>query len=120
MAGAALIASGAGFAFDTYASGGKWLELGNELALVIVGSLVIARGSANARAIAGGSLGLLGLAAGAVTFPVFVHGVVLSIFPANGARALVALTISAGAAATALALFTFEDMLDGASELAQP
>jgi hypothetical protein len=119
VAGAALIASGAGFAFDTYASGGKWLELGNELAFVIVGLIVIARGSPNTRAIAGGALGLLGLAAGAVKFPVFVHGVVLSISPANGVRALVALTIWAGTAATALGLFTFEEMLDGASEVPQ-
>jgi hypothetical protein len=120
VAGAALIASGAGFAFDTYASSGKWVELGNELAFVIVGVAVIARGSPNARGIAGGSLGLLGLAAGAITFPVFLHGVVLSIFPPDGARALVALTIWSATAATALGLFTFEDMLDGVSELAEP
>jgi hypothetical protein len=90
------------------------------LAFVMVGAIVIARGSPNTRAIAGGSLGLLGLAAGAAKLPVFVHGVVLSIFPANGARALVALAIWAGAAATALGLFTFEDMLDGAAELVEP
>jgi hypothetical protein len=120
VAGAGLTASGAGFAFDTYASGGKWIELGNELAFVVVGIIVIVRGSPNARGIAGGSLGLLGLAAGAIAFPVLLHGVVLSIFPPDGARALVALTIWSGAAATALGLFTFEDMLDDVSELAEP
>lgn len=120
VAGAGLIASGAGFAFDMYASGGKWIELGNELAFVVVGVTVIARGSPNARGIAGGSLGLLGLAAGAIKFPVFAHGVVLSILPPDGARALVALTIWSAAMATVLGLFTFEDMLGGVSELAEP
>jgi hypothetical protein len=110
-AGAGLIASGAGFALDTYASGGKWVELANELVFVLVGVLVIWRGSPNARGIAGGSLGLLGLAAGAVKLPVFVHGVVLSIFPPDVARALVALTIWSGAAATALGLVVYERAL---------
>jgi len=112
-AGAGLVVSGAGFAFDTYASNGKWVELGNELVLVLVGVVVIARGSPNARGIAGGSLGLLGLATAAITFPVFLHGVVLSIFPPNGARALVALTIWSAAAATTLGLVAFERALDG-------
>ena len=30
VAGVALILSGVGFALDTYASNGKWIELGNE------------------------------------------------------------------------------------------
>jgi hypothetical protein len=120
VAGAGLIASGAGFAFDMYASSGKWIELANELAFVVVGVTVIARGSPNARAIAGGSLGLLGLAAGGIAFPVLLHGVVLSILPSDGARALVALTIWSAAVATALGLFTFEDMLDDLSKLAEP
>jgi hypothetical protein len=60
VAAAGLIASGAGFAFDTYASNGKWIELGNELVFVLVGVAVIARGSPAARGIAGGALGLLG------------------------------------------------------------
>jgi hypothetical protein len=87
-----VIASAAGFAFDTYASGGKWVEFGDSLVFVAVGAAVIARGSPNARAIAGGALGLLGLWVGLTKLPVFRHGVVLSVFPPT-ARALVALTV---------------------------
>jgi hypothetical protein len=120
LAAAGLIASGAGFAFDTYASTGKWIELGNELAFVVIGVAVIARGTPDARGIAGGSLGLLGLAAGAFTFPVLLHGVVLSIFPATDARALVALTLWSAAAAAVLGLVVFEDKLNPIRELDGP
>jgi hypothetical protein len=112
VAAAGLIASGAGFAFDTYASNGKWVELGNELAFVLVGVAVIARGSPGARGIAGGALGLLGLGAGLAKTPVLLHSVVLSIFSADLARALVALTVWSGIAATLLGLVVFEDLLD--------
>jgi hypothetical protein len=111
VAGVALIASGVGFALDTYASNGKWIELGNEVALLLVGVGVIARGSAGARGIAGGALGLLGLGAGLTKTPVFLHGVVLSIFPAELVRALVALAIWSGAAAGLFGLVVFEDLL---------
>lgn len=117
LAAAGLIASGAGFALDTYASTGKWIELANELAFVVVGIAVIARGTPGARGIAGGSLGLLGLAAGAFTIPVLLHGVVLSIFPASDARALVALTLWSGTAAAVLGLVVFEDKLGEMREL---
>jgi hypothetical protein len=60
VAAAGLVASGTGFAFDTYASNGKWVELGNELAVVLVGLAVIARGSQGARGIAGGGAGVAG------------------------------------------------------------
>ena len=119
VAAAALIASAAGFAFDTYASNGKWVELGNELAFVLVGVAVIARGSPGARGIAGGALGLLALGAGLAKTPVFLHGVVLSIFSSDLARALVALTVWSGAAATLLGLVVFEDLLDSAQEPAE-
>ncbi|MDX6401779.1 MAG: hypothetical protein QOF27_2385 [Gaiellaceae bacterium] len=120
VAAATLIASGAGFAFDTYASNGKWIELGNELAFVLVGVAVIARGSPGARGIAGGALGLLGLFAGLQKTPALLHGVVLSIFPADLARCLVALTLWSSAAATVLGLFVFEDLLDRAQERPEP
>ena len=61
-------------------------------------------------------LGLLSVAAGATKFPVFAHGVVLSIFPPNGARLLVALTIWSGAAATALGLVVYEGVLERRQE----
>ena len=115
-AAAGLIVSEAGFAFDMYASNGKWVQLGNELVLVLVGVLVIARGSPSARGIAGGSLGLLCVAAGATKFPAFAHGVVLSTFPPNGARLLVALTIWSGAAATGLGLVVYEGLLERRQE----
>jgi hypothetical protein len=44
--------------------------------------------------------------------PVFLHGVVLSAFPATPARAAVALTIWIGAAATALGLVLFAELLE--------
>jgi hypothetical protein len=116
VAAAGLIASGAGFAFDTYASSGKWLELGNELAFILVGVAVITRGSPGARGIAAGALGLLGLGAALGKTPVLLHGVVLSIFSADLARGLVALTVWSGAAATLFGLIVFEDLLDHAQE----
>ncbi len=115
VAGGALIASGVGFALDTYASNGKWIELGNEAAFLLVGVGVIARGSAGARGIAGGALGLLGLGAALTKAPVFLHGVVLSIFPAELVRALVALAIWSGAAAVLFGLVVFEDLLSRAA-----
>jgi hypothetical protein len=96
IAAVGLIASGVGFAFDTYGSNGKLVELGNEFAFVLVGVAVIARGSAGARGIAGGALGLLGLGVGLAKAPVLLHGVVLSIFSADLARVLVALTVWSG------------------------
>jgi hypothetical protein len=119
VAAAGLIASGTGFAFDTYASNGKWVELGNELAFVLVGVGVIARGSPGARGIAGGALGLLGLGVGVAKTPVFLHSLVLSIFSSDLARALVGLTIWSSAAATLLGLVVYEDLLGRAQDSAE-
>jgi hypothetical protein len=80
VSAAGLITLGAGFAFDTYGSNGKWIELGNEMVFVLIAVAVIARGSPAARGIAGGALGLLGLFAGLQRTPVLLHGVVLSGF----------------------------------------
>jgi hypothetical protein len=71
------------------------------------------------RGIAGGALGLLGLAVGALTFPVLLHGAVLSIFPAAAARTLLVLTLWSAAAATAFGLVVFEDELASA-QLGEP
>ncbi len=84
---------------------------------VRVGVAVVARGSAGVRAVAGGALGLLGLSVGLSKVPVFLHGVVLSAFPAVLTRLFVALTISAGAAATAVGLAVFSDLLEPREEL---
>ena len=82
----------------------------------IIAARVGTQRSPNARGIAVGSLGLLGLAAGPIKFPVFVHGVVLSIFPPDGPRTLVALTIWSEAAATALGLVVYGEVLDRGQE----
>jgi hypothetical protein len=111
-----MITSGAGFVFDAYASGGRWVEMEFELALVLVGVAVIIRGSPDTRAMASGALGLLGIWAGLAKYPVLVHGVVLSIFPPTVARALVVLTVCSAVAAAALGLVVFEYILDRAPE----
>jgi hypothetical protein len=111
-----LVVTGAGFAFDSYASEGKWVEAANELVFVLVGLLVVVRGKPDTRAIAGGALGLLGLGVGLSKLPVFTHGLVLSVLPSNLARAAVALTIATGAAATCLGLIVFADVVDRPEE----
>jgi hypothetical protein len=111
-AGAATIATAAAFAFASNASEGRWVEAGNEAAFALVGLGVVARGSRDARVTAAGALGLLALAVGLTKLPVFRHGVVLSVLPAAAARIDVALTIWIGAAATALGLVLFAEILD--------
>ena len=116
VAAAGLLATEAGFAFDSYASGGKWVESGNALVLALVGATVIARGSRDARAIAGGALGLLGLSLGLTKVPVLLHGVVLSVLPATVVRVAVVVTIWAGTAAVVAGLAVFSDALESQEE----
>jgi hypothetical protein len=52
--------------------------------------------------------------------PVFLHGVVLSAFPATLTRVSVLFTISAGAAATAVGLAVFFDLLESPGESSVP
>jgi hypothetical protein len=115
-ASAGMLVTAAGFALDSYSSGGKWVLAANELVFVLVGIAFVVRGSRAARGIAGGALGFLGLGVGLSTIPVLLHGLVLSVLPGTVARLVVVLTISAGAAATALGLLVFEETLDRASE----
>jgi hypothetical protein len=110
-------ATAAAFALEGSASQGRWVEGANELVFVLVGLALVARGSTDVRAVAGGALGLLGLSVGLSKVPVFLHGVVLSAFPAVLTRLFVALTISAGAAATAVGLAVFADLLEPREEL---
>jgi hypothetical protein len=107
-----MLATGAGFAFDPYGSGGKWVAGANELVFALVGIAFVVRGSREVKAIAGGALGFLGLGVGLSKIPVFLHGVVLSVLPGTIARLIVSVTIFAGAAATALGLLVFEESLD--------
>jgi hypothetical protein len=112
LAGTATLVTAAAFAFASNASEGRWVEAGNEAVFALAGLAVAARGSRDARVIAAGALGLLALAAASTKLPVFLHGVVLSALPATPARAAVALTIWIGAAATALGLVLFAELLE--------
>lgn len=111
-AAAAAAATALGFALASSASEGAWVEAANELVFVLVGLVFVARGSRDTRAVAGGALGLLGLAVGLTELPVLLHGIVLSALPAAAARASVALAICAGAAAAALGVVVFFDVLE--------
>ncbi len=111
-----MLATGAGFALDSYGSGGKWVAAANELVFALVGIAFVVRGSREVRAIAGGALGFLGLGVGLSKIPVLLHGVVLSVLPGLIARLVVVLTISAGAVATVLGLLVFEESLDRKSD----
>ena len=112
LAGAATIVTAAVFAFASNASQGRWIEAGNETVFALVGLAVVVRGSRSGRVIAAGALGLLALAVGLTKVPVFLHGVVLSALPATPARAVVALAIWIGAAATALGIVLFDEVLE--------
>jgi hypothetical protein len=119
-AAAGTVATAAAFALAASASGGRWVEAANEVVFALVGLGVVARGSPDARSVAGGALGLLALAVGLSKVPVFLHGVVLSGFPATLTRVAVAFTISAGAAATAIGLGVFADLLEPQHEPSVP
>jgi hypothetical protein len=112
LAAATAIATAATFAFASNASSGRWVEAGNEVVFAVVGLVVLVRGSRDARVTAAGALGLLGLVVGLSKLPVFLHGVVLSALPDTAARVEVALTMWASAAATAVGLVLFADVLD--------
>jgi hypothetical protein len=111
-AAAATAATALGFALGSTASEGAWVEAANELVFVLVGLVFVARGSRDTQALAGGALGLLGLAVGLTKLPALLHGIVLSALPAAVARASVALAICAGAAAAVLGVVVFFDVLE--------
>ena len=110
------LATAAAFALGANASAGHWIEGGYEVAFVLVGLAVVAFGPADARPIAGGALGLLGLAVGLTKLPVFLHGIVLSAAPAAVARASVLLAISAGVAAATVGIAVFFELLESPDE----
>lgn len=110
-AGAALLSAG-GFATASTASQGAWIEGGNEAVVALVAVAVMIWGSNDARALAGGFLGLLALSVGLTKLPVLRHGIVLSALPGQPARLAVAIAIGAGAAASILGLVVFFDVLE--------
>jgi hypothetical protein len=112
LAGAATLLTALGFALSSSAAQGAWIEGGNEAFLALVGAVFLVRGSSAARALAGGLLGLVGLAAGLTRLPVLLHGIALSALPGSLARLAVATAIAAGAAAATLGLVVFFDVLE--------
>jgi hypothetical protein len=96
LAAAAEVVTAAGFALDRYASPGSWIAGGDEAVFTAVGVWFLVRGSRQAQGPAAAGLGLLGIFVGASKGAVFVHGDVLSVLPAGGARAAVALAIGTG------------------------
>jgi hypothetical protein len=120
LAAAAAVAAAATFALAGNATEGRWVEGANELALALVGVIVLLRGSPNARALAAGGLGLLALTVGLSRLPVLLHGVVLSALPATPTRAAVAAAIWVGAASAAIGLVVFFEILEEPEPLPAP
>jgi hypothetical protein len=116
VSAAGTLVTAAAFALADTASAARWIEGANEFVFALAGLAVVARGSADARPLAGGALGLIALWAGLSKVPIFLHGVVLSALPASLTRALVALTVSAGAAAAAVGLVVFFELLEPRAE----
>jgi hypothetical protein len=112
LAAVAMVLSGAGFASASTATQGVWLEAANEAVFALVGAWFMVRGSNAAKALAGGFLGLLGLAAGLTKLPVLLHGIVLSALPGGIARLAVVVAIAAGAGAAILGVVVFFDLLE--------
>jgi len=112
LAAGSAIATTAAFALAGSANSGRWVEGANEFVFALVGVWFLVRGSPNARALAGGGLGLLALLVGLSTIPALLHGVVLSALPATPTRLAVAVALWAGAAATVVGLVVFFEVLD--------
>jgi len=97
---AALVAA-TGFAFEAHATGSRVAAV--YLLLFAVGGAGFAVfGPQEVRVAAAAWLGLLGLMAGLAYGQVFLHGYVLSVFPATVTRAAAALAVGTGAAACLL------------------
>jgi hypothetical protein len=112
VAAVATLVTAIGLAASSTASEGTWVESGNEIVLSLVGLGFLLRGSRDARALAGGLVGMLAVAAGATRLPVLLHGIALSALPGQVARTAVVLAISAGTAAAILGVVVFFDVLE--------
>jgi hypothetical protein len=108
----ATLVTAIGLALSSTASKGTWVESANEILLALVGLGFILCASRDGRALAGGLVGLLAVAAGATRLPVLLHGIVLSALPGQVARTAVVLAISTGAAAAILGVVVFFDVLE--------
>jgi hypothetical protein len=112
IAAASVFTTAAAFALAGNATEGRWFESATEVVFALVGTIVLVRGTRNAQALAAGGLGLLAFAVGLSKLPVLLHGVVLSAFSPTVTRAAVAVAIWAGAAASALGLVVFFEVLE--------
>lgn len=105
-----------GFALDTDASPGTWIEAFNEIVFIAVGVALLARGRGGLRAGAAVGLGLISLAVGLLDSPVFLHPVVLSLLPGSVARLLVVLAAGGGVVTIGLGGLGFADLLRASLE----
>jgi hypothetical protein len=112
VAALAILVTAIGLSASSTASTGTWIESGNEGVLALVGLGFMLRGSRDARALAGGLVGMLAVAAATTRLPVLLHGIVLSALPGQLARAVVVLALSAGAAAAILGVVVFFDVIE--------
>jgi hypothetical protein len=90
------------FALDAYASPGTWIEAADTVAFLGVGFWVLLRGPEHWRVAAAVGIGLVGLAVGLLEGPIFLHPIVLAIFPAGIIRTADIAAIGAGLDAAAL------------------
>ena len=102
VAGVAAVVTAIGFAADTYASAGTWIEGADEIAFAVVGFALLVRGRAAVRVGAGIGLGLLAVAVGLTKGDALLHALVLSAIPGVLARLFVVTAILAGGAAAAV------------------
>jgi hypothetical protein len=119
-AGAAVTASAAalvllvGFALDTYASPGTWIEAVDGLAFIAVALWALFRGPEQWRMAGAIGAGLVSLAIGLLEGAVFFHPIVLAIVPAVVARLACVVAIGMGLDAAVLgAVFYAETDIAG-------
>lgn len=97
----------AGFALDTYASPGTWIEAVDSLVLLAVGAWVLWRGPPRLHLGAAIGMGLVGLAVGLLEGSVFFHPIVLAILPATVIRVAAVVAVGAGIDAAALGALSY-------------
>jgi hypothetical protein len=100
-----------GLAASSTATEGIWYEAGNEALVAVVALAFVAFGSWNARALAGGVLGVLAITVALTNIAVLTHGIVLSALPAQAARTAIVVALGAGAVAVVLGTAVFVDLL---------
>jgi hypothetical protein len=100
-----------GLAASSTATEAIWYEAGNEALVAFVALAFVVFGSWNARALAGGVLGVLGITVALTNISVLTHGIVLSALPGQAARTAVVVALAAGTAAAVLGTAVFVDVL---------